>query len=214
MTWAWDNRSPLGTMLAAHLVMALIPLLLGVLLAVPLGMVVARTAASRRAALGLCALFEAIPALAWFVVLPGLLQTTLSARVNVVVGITLLTTFMLTRSVVTGLAEVPQQLVDTADALGFTPTARAWQVELPAAVPTLVEGLRTAAVTAIGLATLAALIGGGGLGLTFTDGFATRSDAEVLSGAAVVAVLAASVEVLLLRAQRALAPWARLAPVR
>lgn len=214
MTWAWDNRNPLGHMLAAHLVMVLVPLVIGVLIAVPLGITLARASGSRRTALGFCAVIEAIPALSWFVVLPGILQTTLSARVNVVVGLTLLVTFMLTRSVVTGLTEIPAHLVDTADALGFTPGARAWQVELPVALPTLIEGLRTAAVTAIGLATLAALIGGGGLGVTFTDGFATRSDAEVLSGAAVVVVLAGGVEALLLRAQRVVTPWARLAPVR
>jgi osmoprotectant transport system permease protein len=214
VTWAWDNRNPLGRMLSEHLYMAFLPLLFGLVLALPLGMLVARSARSRSSALGFCALVEAIPALSWFVFLPGFLGTSLSARVNVVVGLTLLVTFMLARSIADALTAVPKHLVDTAEALGFTGSTRTWQVDMPLAIPAMIEGLRDAAVATISLATLAALVGGGGLGVTFTDGFATRSDAEVLSGAAVVVVLVGVVETLLIRAQRAIAPWARLVPVR
>ena len=214
MTWAWDNRNPLSRMLSEHIYMAFLPLLIGLVLAVPLGIAVARSPRSRTSALGLCALVEAIPALSWFVFLPGFLGTSLSARINVVVGLTLLVTFMLTRSIAEALAAVPRPLVDTADALGFTSASRTWQVEVPVALPAMIDGLRAAAVATISLTTLAALIGGGGLGLTFTDGFATHSDAEVLSGAAVVVVLVAAVETLLIRAQRLVAPWAKLVPVR
>jgi osmoprotectant transport system permease protein len=201
-------------MLSEHLYMALLPLLFGMVLALPLGLLVARSPRSRTSALGLCALVEAIPALSWFVFLPGFLGTSLSARVNVVAGLTLLVTFMLTRSIADGLAGVPRQLVDTAEALGLSSSHRTWQVEVPVALPAMIDGLRAAAVATISLTTLAALIGGGGLGVTFTDGFATRSDAEVLSGAAVVVVLIGLAETAFIRTQRAIAPWARLVPVR
>jgi osmoprotectant transport system permease protein len=214
VTWAWDNRDPLGRMLSEHLYMAFLPLLFGVVLALPLGILVARSPRSRTSALGLCALLEAIPALSWFVFLPGFLGTSLSARVNVVIGLTLLVTFMLTRSIADALAAVPAQVVDTAEALGYGTSARTREIDLPVALPAMIDGLRAAAIATISLATLAALVGGGGLGVTFTDGFATRSDAEVLSGAAVVVVLIGLVETLLIRAQRAVAPWSRLAPVR
>jgi osmoprotectant transport system permease protein len=214
VTWAWDNRDPLSRMLSEHIYMAFLPLVFGLVVAIPLGVLMARSPRSRTSALGLCALVEAIPALSWFVFLPGFLGTALSARANVVVGLTLLVAFMLTRTIANALAEVPEDLVQTAEALGFTSSGRTWQVDLPVAMPAIIDGLRAAAVATISLTTLAALVGGGGLGLTFTDGYATRSDAEVLSGAAVVVVLVAAVETLLIRTQRLVAPWAKMAAVR
>lgn len=214
MTWAWDNRTPLEHMLAEHLYLVFVPLFLGLVLSVPLGLFLARAPISRGSALSVFAIVESIPVLSWFVFLPALLGTTLDASVNVVVGLTVLVTGMLTRSIAASVSAIPQSVRATADAIGFTPTGRALHVDLPVALPGVFAGLRAAAVACVTLATLAALIGAGGLGRTLTEGFSSGSEAEVLSGTAVIVVLAFGIETLLHRAQRLLSPWSQLAPVR
>jgi len=202
-------------MLAQHLLLAFVPLLLGLVPALPLGVLLGRAAPWRRAQLiAACALIEAVPALAWFVFLPAVLGTRLDSRTNVVVGLTILVAVMMTSCVAAALNDVPAELRATADALGFTTSARLRSVELPVALPALIAGLRTAVVSCVSLATLAALVGAGGLGRALTEGFTTHSEAEVLSGTAVLVALAAAAEALLVRAGRMLAPWSQLAPVR
>lgn len=214
MTWAWDNRGPMGRMLAEHLQLALLPIFFGLVLAVPLGVFVARSALSRRSVLGICAVVESIPVLSWFVFLPAVLGTTLDSSINVLVGLTVVVAVMLTRSIAGALKAVPENVRSAADALGFSPSGRAWAVDVPMALPEVIGGLRNAAVTCVTLTTVAALVGAGGLGRTLTEGFAARSEAEVVSGAAAVLVLAMGVETVLVRLQRRFAPWSQLAPVR
>ena len=214
MNWAWENREMLAEELGEHAYLALIPLLIGLAVALPLGVFLARTAWSRRAILGICALVEAIPALSWFVVLPGMLSTRLDASSNVIIGLSLLAAAMLTHAVCNAVREVPAELTDTAEAVGFGPVSRATRIELPLAGPAIITGLRNTAVSCVGLVTLAALVGIGGLGRVMTEGFTARSEAEVLVGMALVVALAVALETLLSRAQGKFLPWSKLAPVR
>jgi osmoprotectant transport system permease protein len=214
MSWAWDNRGPLGTMLTEHLFMAFVPLLLGLAVALPLALVVARAPIPRNSALGVCAVVESIPVLAWFVFLPAVLGTTLDASANVMVGLTVMVVAMLTRTIYAALRAVPEQVQITADAVGFSPMERVRGVDLPLAVPAVIAGLRSASVACVTLVTLAALVGAGGLGRTLIEGFAGGSEAEVVSGMAVVVVLGLAAEAVLVRMQRMFAPWSQLAPVR
>ncbi|HZE66931.1 MAG TPA: ABC transporter permease subunit [Sporichthyaceae bacterium] len=214
MSWAWDNRGFLGRMCGEHLYLALVPLLIGFLLAVPLGLFLARARWGRPAVLGFCVVLEAIPVLSWFVFLPAIIDTTVPEKINVLVGLTLLVFAMMTQSISAAVAAVPDELRATAEGLGFTTLRRAFQVDLPVAMPVVIGGLRTAAVSCISLATLAALIGVGGLGKVITEGYSTGSEPEVLSAIAAVVVLAVAAENLLVRAQRYFLPWSTLAPVR
>lgn len=200
--------------LGEHAYLALIPLLIGLLVALPLGVFLARTAWSRRGVLGLCAILEAIPALSWFVVLPGMLSTRLDAGSNVIVGLSLLAAAMLTIAVCEAVRAVPAELSNTAEAVGFGPVSRATRIELPLAGPAIITGLRNTAVSCVVLVTLAALVGIGGLGRVMTEGFTERSEAEVLVGMALVVALAAGLETLLAKAQARFLPWSKLAPVR
>jgi osmoprotectant transport system permease protein len=214
VSWAWENRSFLGRMTGEHLYLALVPLLIGFLLAVPLGLFLARARWGRPAVLGLCVLLEAIPVLSWFVFLPAIIDTTLPERTNVLVGLTLVVFAMMTQCISAAVAAVPDELRATAEGLGFSTFRRAFQVDLPVAMPGVIAGLRTAAVSCISLVTLAALIGVGGLGRVITEGYSTGSDPEVLSSVVAVVVLAVAAENLLVRAQRYFLPWSTLAPVR
>jgi osmoprotectant transport system permease protein len=214
MNWAWDNKSQFLHMIGDHLYMSLVPLLLGFLLAVPLGLFLARTYWPRGTVLGVCAVLEAIPALSWFVFLPAVINTTVPEKINVIVALTILVFAMMTQCITVAAAKVPDDLRATAEGLGFSTLRRALQVDLPVAMPDVVAGLRTAAVTCIGLVSLAALIGVDGLGKGMVEGFSANDEPEILSTTVAVVVLAFAAENLLVRAQRHFLPWSTLAPVR
>lgn len=93
--------------------------------------------------------------------------------------------------------------------MGYTPLRRFVGVELPLAVPVIVAGLRVAAVSTISLVTVGAVIGFGGLGLLFTEGFNRSNDAQIVAGIVLVLLLALVVDSALLLAGRLLTPWQR-----
>jgi osmoprotectant transport system permease protein len=214
MNWAWENKSAFGHMIGDHLYMSLVPLLLGFLLAVPLGLFLARTYWPRATVLGLCAVLEAIPVLSWFVFLPAVINTTVPEKINVIVALTLLVFAMMTQCIAAAAAKVPEDLRFTAEGLGFSTLRRSLQIDLPVAMPDVIVGLRSAAVSCISLVTLAALIGVDGLGKGMVDGFSANDEPEILSTTVAVVVLAFAAEKLLVRAQEHYLPWSTLAPVR
>ena len=214
MNWAWENRSYLSDLLGEHAILAFVPLLVGLLIALPLGVLVAGSRRSRFPILALCAFLQAIPALTFFVVFPALLDTKLNDRINVVVGLTLLVLALLTRTIADAVLAVPLPVRVAADAMGMSGFARTTHVDLPAALPAIIAGLRTAAVTCVTLATASAVVGVRGLGTLFTEGYETGFETEVLVGVAFVGLLALGADVLLVRAARMFAPWSRLVPIR
>lgn len=214
MTWAFDNRRMLAELLAEHVYLAFAPVLIGLLVAVPLGVLVARSRGMRWPVLGVCAVVQAVPALTFFVLLPALLNTRLADRVNVVVALSLFAVALLTRTVADALRAVPEPLLVAADSMGLSPVGRTTRVELPAAMPAIIAGLRTVTVSCVSLVTVAALVGVGGLGRLFTEGFSIRFETEVLVGAALVLLLAVAADVFLVRVQRAFLPWSKMVPVR
>jgi osmoprotectant transport system permease protein len=132
----------------------------------------------------------------------------------VIVALTIMVFAMMTQCIAAAAAQVPDDLRATAEGLGFSTIRRALQVDLPVAMPGVIGGLRTAAVSCIGLVTLAALVGVGGLGKGMVEGFTANDEPEILSTTVAVVVLAVVAESLLVRAQQHFLPWSRLAPVR
>lgn len=213
MNWAWSNRGLLVDLLTEHMYLAFAPVLVGFLLAIPLGAAAHRNRSAAPLVLGLGTVLVALPSIALFVFLPALLGTTIDARANVLVALSMLSAGMLLRSVVDGLERVPGHVRQAADAMGFSPSARLFRVELPVAMPVVVAGLRTVTVTCISLVSMGALVGVGGLGELFTDGFRKDFETEVLVGIALSALLALGADQFFLRVQRVLLPWAKPVPV-
>ncbi len=157
-------------------------------------------------ATGTFAFLYTIPSIAFFqLMIPFTGLTRLSAEIALV-SYTLLILF---RNIVTGLREVPPDALEAAQAMGLTRSQTLWRVELPLALPAIMAGIRIATVTTISLATIAAIIGVGGLGEpifnAIQDGFKTQFIA-----AGVLAVLLALVaDALLVLLQRLLTPWAQ-----
>jgi osmoprotectant transport system permease protein len=209
MGWVSGNLPLIGDLTLEHLYFALPPIVIGLVLAIPLGWLANRTRAGRTVAINLSGLLYTIPSLALFVLLPPLLGTRILDPVNVIVALTVYTVALLVRTVADGLSAVPPVVVNSATAMGYGPARRFTAVELPLSIPVVVAGLRVAAVSNISLVTVGALIGFGGLGKMFTDGFQRGIPAEIVTGILLVLLLALIVDGLLLLLGRALTPWDR-----
>jgi osmoprotectant transport system permease protein len=204
------NLPLIGNLTLEHLVFALPPVVLGLVLAVPLGWLANRTRVGRTVTINVAGLLYTIPSLALFVLLPPVLGTRILDSANVYVALTVYTVALLVRTVADALSAVPPIVVNSATAMGYTPFRRFAAVELPLSIPVVVAGLRVAAVSSISLVTVGALIGFGGLGKMFTDGFQRDIPAEILTGMVLVLVLAVVVDGLLLLVGRVLTPWDRI----
>jgi osmoprotectant transport system permease protein len=127
----------------------------------------------------------------------------------VIIPLGFYTLVILVRNIVEGLRAVPRQAGDAATAMGYGPWRLLLTIELPLAVPAIIAGFRVAAVSTISLVSVGALVGSGGLGQLFTDGFQRDISAEVVSGVVAVVVLALLFDVFLVGVQRLATPWAR-----
>jgi len=153
-----------------------------------------------------------IPSLALFALLvPFTGLSTLTAEI----GLVSYTLLILIRNIVSGLNAVPEDAKEAARGMGYTGGQMLWRVELPLAVPVIVAGIRIATVTTIGLVTVTALIGKGGLGALMLGGFRQLyPEVAVVVGLALSVARAIAADGLILGAQRVLTPWARSVRVR
>jgi osmoprotectant transport system permease protein len=209
MGWISGNLPLIGALTLEHLYFALPPVVIGLVLAIPLGWLANRTKLGRSLTINVAGLLYTIPSLALFVLLPPLLGTRILDPVNVIVALTVYTVALLVRTVADALSAVPAVVVNSATAMGYTPLRRFAAVELPLAIPVVVAGLRVAAVSSISLVTVGAVIGFGGLGQMFTDGFQRDIPAEIVTGIVLVLVIALVVDGLILLLGRVLTPWDR-----
>lgn len=211
MNWSWvpRNLDLIAELTVQHLWLALLPVLLGLVVALPLAWLATRARTLRTILITVTGLLYTVPSLALIVMLPLVLGIGILNPLNVVVALTIYTVALLVRSIADALDAVPQAVVAAATAMGYTPLRRFVAVELPLAVPVTVAGLRVAAVSNMSLVTVGAIVGLGGLGALFTDGFQRDIPAEILTGIVLVLVLALLVDVALLALGRAVTPWTR-----
>ena len=192
-----------------HLRLALIPVALGLLIAVPLGAFVWRRPVLRRLTTVSSSIIFTIPSLALFVILPLIIPTRILDEANVIVALTLYTTALLVRAVPEALDAVPGDVRDAASAIGYTKLGQLLKIELPLSLPVLIAGLRVVAVTNISMVAVGSVIGVGGLGIWFTEGYQADKSDQIIAGIIAIFLLAVVVDVLILLAGRAMTPWAR-----
>jgi osmoprotectant transport system permease protein len=192
-----------------HLRLSLVPVVLGLIIAVPLGAYVWRTTALRRLTTVTASIIFTIPSLALFVVLPLIIPTRILDETNVIVALTLYTTALLVRAVPEALDAVPAQVRDAATAVGYTRLTRMLKVDLPLSIPVLIAGLRVVAVTNISMVSVGSVIGIGGLGTWFTEGYQADKSDQIVAGIIAIFLLAIVVDVLILLAGRLITPWTR-----
>lgn len=187
-----SQRAPeLGQRVGEHLALTAISIGIAVLVGIPAGVWITRNARVRGFVLGLTSTVQTVPSLALLAFLLPLLG--IGTR-PAIAALTLYALLPIVRNTHTGLAEVPAQVREAARGLGFTPRQQLWMVDIPLALPVIVAGIRTAAVIGVGVATLAAAIGAGGLGVFIFQGLAMVHTPLVLLGAVPAALLALLVD--------------------
>ncbi|MGC3994183.1 MAG: ABC transporter permease subunit [Propionicimonas sp.] len=195
--------------MATHAVLAVVPLVVGLALALPLGWLAQRYRWLRTPLVAGTGLLYTIPSLALFILMPLVLGTGILDPLNVVVALTVYTVALLDRTVADGLGAVPDEVAQAATAMGIGRVRRFFTVELPLAVPVIAAGLRVAAVSNVSIVSVAALLGIAQLGSLFTDGFARDFVDPIVVGIIACMVLALALDLAILGVSRVLTPWLR-----
>ena len=190
--------------LGQHVELTAIAVGVGLLIAIPIGVLAWRYRGSRGPVLGVAGGLYTIPSLALFALLvPWTGLTVLTAEI----GLVAYTLLILVRNIVVGLDGVPADVRDAAVGMGYRPYRQLLRVDLPLALPVIVAGLRIATVTTIGLITITALIGEGGLGQLLYDGLQRDFKTPLVVGAVLSVALAVVADLALALIQRLLTPW-------
>jgi osmoprotectant transport system permease protein len=176
-----------------HLELAGFSLLLAVIVGVPLGIIASRGGPTGQAILGFASVVQTIPSLALLALLVPLPFFGISVR-TAIAALFLYGLLPIVRNTASGLQDIPRALRESAIALGLSPMTRLWQIYLPMASRSILAGIKTSAVINIGTATLAALIGAGGLGEPILSGLNLNDHATILQGAVPAALLALLVQ--------------------
>ena len=209
MRYLLNHLDTAWTLTLIHLRLSLIPVALGIVIAVPLGALVWRNTALRRLTTLTASIIFTIPSLALFVVLPLIIPTRILDEANVIIALTLYTTALLVRAVPEALDAVDTRVRDAASAVGYTRLGQLLKVELPLALPVLIAGLRVVAVTNISMVAVGSVIGIGGLGTWFTEGYQSDKSDQIIAGIIAIFLLAIVIDMLILLVGRTLTPWAR-----
>ncbi len=187
----WSGRNGIPTRLLEHLRLSGASILAALLIALPVGLFIGHTGRGGLLAVGVANLGRAVPSYALLLVFLPIFglgdEAAFPALVLLAIPPILVNTYI-------GLREVDRDLVEAGRGMGMTELQLLARVELPAAAPVIIAGLRTAAVAVVATATLAALVAGGGLGRYIADGFGLRDEARLVAGAILVALLALVVE--------------------
>jgi osmoprotectant transport system permease protein len=206
--WPWvsDHLDEIRTRLAEHITLTFWAVLLGFLIAFPLALLAVRYRRLYPPVIGVTGVLYTIPSIALFVFL---IPWTGLSRTTALVPLVAYTLLILIRNIVAGLDGVPPEVREAAQGMGYRPLRQLFSVELPLALPAIVAGIRIATVTTIGLITVTALIGQGGLGQFMIDGFQRDFRTPLTVGIILSVALAVVADLLLVGAQRLVSPWAR-----
>jgi len=211
--WGWlaGHTSVIAHLALEHVRLTAIALGIGLAISLPLGIVAYRHRRLYTPVSWFASLLYTIPSLALFALLvPYAGLSTLTAEI----GLVSYTLLILIRNIVSGLEGVPSDVREAARGMGYSDRQLLWRVEIPLALPVIIAGVRIATVTTIGLVTVTALIGQGGLGALILQGYRQDFPTPAYAGAALSVVLAVLSDVVLLTIQRFLTPWAKPAEVR
>ncbi|MFC0624692.1 ABC transporter permease [Kribbella deserti] len=209
MTWVGENLDIIWAQLREHIYLAVLPVLFGLLIAVPLGYLATRHSWLANPLVALGGVLYSLPSIALFIVLPVILGTQILSPINIIAALTIYAVSLLIRNVIDGLRSVPPEVRQSAIAVGYGTFRRVLTIDLPIAVPVIFAGLRVVTVANISMVSVGALIGIGGLGDLFTDGFQKNFLTPIIVGIVLSLALALLADLLIVGLQRLLTPWAR-----
>ena len=198
--WAWTTAW-----------LAALPLLIGLLIALPLGWLASRYRWVYPPLVATAGVLYTVPSLVLLILLPGLVGTRVLDPVNVAIALTVYTVALLVRVVADGLSSVSSTTLSAASAMGYTARQRLFGVQLPIAVPVIGAGLRVAAVSNVSLVSVASIIGIPQLGQLFVDGNNLNTLTPILLGLIILVGMALVFDAAILLAVRLMTPWSRVA---
>jgi osmoprotectant transport system permease protein len=206
--WGWiaTHLDDLWELTLEHIALTVIAVSVGFAISFLLSLMVVRWRRTYGPLTTVAGILYTIPSLALFAALVPITGLTATSALIALVSYTIL---ILVRNIVTGIDGVPPDARDAADGMGFTHRGRLWRVDLPLASPVIVAGLRIATVTTIGLVTVSALIGQGGLGKLINEGLRRTFPTMTITGAVLSVVLAVIADIAFVLALRAMTPWSR-----
>ena len=210
MTWLFDNFDYVWSLTVRHMWLSAVPIVIGFLVALPIGWYASNHPRLRGPLLGLIGILYTIPSLPMFAVLPFIIGAGFLSPINVIVGLSIYAVAIMVRSASDAFGSVSPAVLDAASASGFSPMQRALTVQLPLAGPVLLAGLRVVAVSTVSLVSVGALIGVSSLGSLFTDGFHRSFNTEIMIGIVATVLVALFFDLLLVVIGRILMPWSSL----
>jgi osmoprotectant transport system permease protein len=203
-TFFLTHRAEIFAATLAHLELVLIAMSIAIAIGVPLGMFIVQRPALRTFFLGIASVFQTIPSLALFGFLIPIPFIGGIGRRTAIVALVLYALLPILRNTYVGLSSIDPAVLEAAEAMGMTNLQIMTRVRLPLALSIILAGIRTATVITIGVATIAAAIGAGGLGTFIFRGVAMVSDAVILAGAVPAALLAIVADLCLALVERRL----------
>jgi osmoprotectant transport system permease protein len=187
MSYLANNLPTVMALFGQHLELWAIVLAIAVLIAVPMGVLAVRVKAIRGPLLGMLDVIYSIPSLALFVLLIPLFGLGVKPAVVALVAYAQLA---LVRNTLVGLSGIDPAVIEVARGMGMNGWQRFWRIELPLALPLILGGVRLASIQIIGIGTIAAYVGAGGLGTLLFEGVITNNTGKIFSGALAVSLLA------------------------
>ena len=215
MTWALENSERLLDLLWQHTWISALAIVLGFALALPVGWGAYSLQQSRSRILRQLSaviisgssLLYTIPSLPLFVILPTILGLGWLNPINVLIALVIYAFAILVRSVIDALGAVPDSVLDSSIACGFSRSQRAMFVTLPLAGPVLLAALRVVSVSTVSLLSIGAIVGVSNLGSLFTNGFNRNFPTEIITGVVLTIGLAILFDLLLIAIGKLLLPW-------
>jgi len=206
--WMADHIDELAYRTIQHIWLAGIAVGIGFLISFALAVLAVRRRATYGPILAVSDILYTIPSLALFAALVSVTGITL---LTVEIPLTMYTLVIFVRNIAAGFDNIPADVLEAANGLGFTGRQRLWRVEVPLAVPLIVAGLRLATVSTLALVTVTSILGDsfGGLGFFILEGYHRSFPTELYFGAVPSILLALAADLLLARLERRLTPWSR-----
>lgn len=192
-----QHRAEILSATLDHVELVLISMVVGICIAVPLGMFIVQRPALRAISIGIANVFQTIPSLALFGFLIPIPFIGGIGKRTAIVALVLYALLPILRNTYVGLSEIDPAVLEAAEAMGMTSAQILFRVRFPLALSIILAGIRTATIITIGIATIAAAIGAGGLGTFIFRGVALVSDSLILAGAIPAALLALIADYLL-----------------
>ena len=205
--WVLNNSGLIASLTLDHLRLSAIPIVLGFVIAVPVGWLAQRFTWSRPFVLTAVGLLYTVPSLALFMLIPPLLGISVLSEANVIIALTIYAVAIMVRTAADAFSSIDAGTLRAATAVGYAEWGRFVHVELPLAGPVLLAGVRVVAVSTVSLVTVGVLVGVQSLGYLFTDGFQRRIIPEVAAGVFMTFVVAIVFDALLILIGRIVMPW-------